>query len=103
MVFDEYGKLYVSQNVSWDKADATDAVVSIEWNTPGTGTGTVTPLYNEILIAPLVDMVWGNSNFLYLYYYVPGHDDADGNVIAAVRKIYRLSMPFNSAPYFGRQ
>ena len=58
--------------------------------------GTAEPLYPEILNAGVNNMVWGNTNFLYIHHYFLAGEEA-------TRTLFRLAMPVNSAPYYGRQ
>ena len=83
ITFSETGELYIGQ----DKEDAI-TIYSL-------ATETTRILYPGVLYPPATYMCWGNGNYLY----VNRHDEED----ASKRRIMRVTMKLDGAPYYGRQ
>ncbi len=81
MTFSEDGTLYIG-------TDAPEAIVAVS------PSGDFSALYPGVIEPVSFYMTWGNSNFLY----VNRKDDDPEN-----RKIIKLNMLKNGAPYFGRK
>ncbi len=80
MAIDEDGDIYLG-------TDADAAIVVVHPN------GSFDPLYPGVLGPEIYSMTWGNGPFLYF---------TQKNEDPAKRKVLRLNMRKNTAPYFGR-
>ena len=97
MVVDENGMFYLGSNFdNGIMRDEDEAIIKLD-----VFSGIAEPLYPEILEAGTSNLVWGNTNYLYIHHYV-AKEQTDGSIVYT-RDLLRLSMPVNSAPYYGRQ
>lgn len=55
---------------------------------------TATPIYTEVIDPPASKLVWGNKNYLYVN---------SRSAVDTKKRIFRVDMVKNGAPYFGRE
>jgi len=93
MVIDENGILYLGNDYVGN--DNNEAITMLDVNT-----GSTEALYPSILTPGAYNLCWGNTNYLYIHHY---DIKVSGETSTKTRELLRLSMPVNSAPYYGRQ
>ena len=93
MVVDENGIFYLGNDYAGN--DRNEAITMLDISS-----GTTKSLYPEILNPGAYNLCWGNTNYLYIHHYLV---EVTAGVTTKTRRLLRLSMPVNSAPYYGRQ
>jgi IPT/TIG domain-containing protein len=100
ILVDENGMFYLGSNFDDGVMRQEDeAIIKLD-----IFSGITEPLYPEILGAGVNNLVWGNTNFLYIHHYdkeIVDPTDPEADVVT--RSLLKLAMPLNSAPYYGRQ
>ena len=97
ITFDENGDLYIGseETYSGSKYTGGDAITILDMD----DMTTTSVLYSPILFPPASNMVWGNSNYLYVTRLV---SDTEADGVPTIRVI-RIALELNGATYNGRQ
>ena len=96
ILIDEYGKILIGSAETYSAGGSYTGGTTITILDPSSGA--TEPLYASVLFAPATHMVWGNSNYLYVSRHT-ANLSAGG---APEKKIIRVALDRNSAPYYGR-
>ena len=96
ILIDEYGKILIGSAETYSAGGSYTGGTTITVLDPSSGA--TEPLYESVLFAPATHMVWGNS----IYLYVSRHTENLSAGGAPEKKIIRVALDRNSAPYYGR-